>query len=69
MKQRFYYRNYEPGRWHVFMGNETMQEMASGLLVQEVGHEEAAKGVVREYTEQFNLMRDAEDFGGITENL
>lgn len=69
MRQRFYIRKYEPGRWHVFMGNETMEQMASGLLVQEVGHEEAAKAVVSTYTEQFNLMRDAEDFGGITESL
>ena len=61
MKQRFYYRNYEPGRYHVFMGNEAMQEIGSGLLVQEVGYEEAAKSTVREYTRLFNDMVASED--------
>lgn len=69
MKQRFYYTSYEPGRWHVFMGNEVMQQMGNGLLVQEVGHEEAAKWTVDAYTQQFNLMRDAEDVTAITESL
>lgn len=68
MKQRFYYRNYEPGRWHVFMGNEAMAELGGGLLVQEVGHEEAAQGQVREYTRVFNDMVAAEEFQ-ITESL
>lgn len=68
MKQRFYYRNYEPGRWHVFMGNEAMADIGGGVLVQEVGYEEAAQGVVRDYTRLFNDMVTAEE-STITESI
>jgi hypothetical protein len=61
MKQRFYYKNYETGRWFVFMGNEVMEQIGSGLLVQEVGYEEAAKRTVHEYTRLFNDMVASED--------
>lgn len=68
MKQRFYYITNDPNRWHVYMGSEAMQLIGGGLHIVECGYEEIAQAIVRQYTQQFNDMVDAED-SQITESV